>query len=719
MEGNRRKTLRIAVIAAGVAVLIAVIITALAAYNLTALITRNQARILYRVSRVLDRPVHAAQIKARVGLGLAIEIDGLKIDDDPAFSHEPFISAEQAALDVQFLPLLRGKVQVQQLELNKPMIRVLRKADGTLNVSSIGGTSPSGESIGRGEAAFRGIVWTMAREVAIKGLAVKEGTVYFSDASLKGVPLQISHLNVEMTGFHTGSPFDVDVTSAVFSDQPNFALSGNMGPVLHEGVLDLTDCPLDLNFKAGPVSVDNLRTLLGPGEIIPATLSMPDALSASGTMKGTLTSFAVTSNSDLSDYRIIYQSASNKPGAAPLTLRVSGKSAIAGTLRPLEEKPDWDLTAALTQVASRFEGAQLPAVTNLNGHVHLTPTHLEVEPTNFNLGSGNASLQAEADSLTPLQAQFKFKADSLQLSQMVPSRPQGEYVNQLDVSGTARGELSAPVVKARIASASGLVERLEYSKLNIDATYSGNEFSAQPLSIEVFHASVLANVNALMSDRPPFKASYSIKHVDVGEVFRWLDVHAGVITGALTADGSASGSGMSWNEIQPTLRSNGRLYLSGGELHGVNIVAIALNKIAAAPVVSQLVSVAFRSSHAELFSNTSTDLRQASMTFDLSHQRITTNDLLVQSPDYQITGAGWFDLDKNINMSGDIKLTLGLSAAIPVMVMGRYPALLVLPDIPKLAERTAIGVVSAPINILKGGASAVGSVFGGLKSVLP
>jgi AsmA protein len=216
MEGNRHKTLRIAVIAAGIVVLTAVVITALAAYNLTALIARDQTRILYRVSRALDRPVHVGQIKARVGLGLAIEIDGLKIGDDPAFSREPFVSADQAALDVQFLPLLRGKIKVQQLDVTKPIIRVLRKADGQLNLSSVGGASPSGERIGRGEAALRGIVWTMAREVSIKGLAVEEGTVYYSDPTLKGVPLQINHLNVQMTGFHTGSPFDVDVKSAVF-----------------------------------------------------------------------------------------------------------------------------------------------------------------------------------------------------------------------------------------------------------------------------------------------------------------------------------------------------------------------------------------------------------------------------------------------------------------------------------------------------------------------
>lgn len=715
------RVLRIAGLAVAGAVLIAAAITAYAAYNLTALVTRNQNRILYRVSKALGRSVQVGHIKAHVGWGLAIEADDLKIADDPAFSHDPFLSVAQASFDVKFLPLLRGQVKVHRLELNRPAIRILRQADGKFNIDTLGEGAQAHPSAihRRGAGAASGVVWAIARDVSIKGLAINDGTVYYSDPTLKGVPLQLNHLTVELAGFHTGSAFDVDIKSALFSDQPNLQVAGKMGPILRDGVLHIPDCPLDLGFKTGPLTIDNLRTLLAPGAIVPVSLSMPGPLTATGAIKGTLADISVTANTDFSNYQIVYRAAANKAGAAPLTLDLSGKTEVSGTVRPLEAKPEWDFTAALNQVASSFEGAQLPAVTGLNGRIHLTPTRLELQPTTFTLGSEPASLAANADSISPLRAAFTFKADSLQLSQIVPSRPPGEFVKELVVSGTASGEISAPVINARITSASGLVERLAYGKLDMNTSYAGNRVSAQPLSVDVFSGSVLANVNALLTDRPPFDASASLKHINVGELFRWLDVHSSAISGFLTMDGRVSGAGTSWKEIQPTLRSNGRMYLSGGELHGVNIVAIALNKIAVAPVVSQLVSVAFRSSHENLFNDSNTDLSQASMTFDLYGQRINTNDLLIQSPNYQITGAGWFDLDKNINMSGEIKLTLGLSAAIPVVVMGKYPALLVVPDIPKLAERTALGVVSAPVNILKGGANAVGNVFGGIRSILP
>ncbi len=716
-----RRVLVISGLAAAGAVLVAAGITAYAIYNLTAVIGSNQQRILNRVSNALDRPVQVGEIKARVGWGLGIQVDNLKIADDPDFSKDPFLTADQVTMDVEFVPLLHGKVKVHRLNLIKPNIRILKNPLGRFNLSTIRGAAEVKEHVRRrwrGEETVRGIIWTAVEEVSIKSLGIEEGALFYNDATLKGVPLQIDHINADMTGFHTGTAFDVDLKCATFSDRPNIAVSGKMGPMLRNGVLDVPHCPLDLKFNVGPVTVDNLRTLVAPGSLIPVELTMPDPVSASGTITGTLQDMVIAAGSDLSGYRVLYRAASNKPGTA-LTLNVTGKNIVHGTVSLIGAAPSHDLTATMSQVGLKFEGAQLPAISDLNATVRLTPKQLVVEPASFTVGSGHASLKATADSIKPLNAAFTVKADSLQLSQIVPTGPAGEFVSQLAVAGTAAGELSAPAFKARITSANGLVERLAYNNLDLNGSYAGNRVSAQPLSMAVFGGSMVANVNAVLASRPPFDASISFRHINVHDAMRWQDFKTNAITGFATGDVRASGSGTKWAEIEPTLNGNGRIFLSGGQLKGVNIVAIALNKIAVVPVVSQLVSVAFRSSHQGLFASSGTDLREMSMDFTLTGPRVTTPDLLVQSPEYQITGAGWYDFYKNVSMSGDIKLTLGLSAAIPVVVMGKYPALLVLPNIPKLAERVTLGVVKAPVNIIKGGVNGLDSIFGGIKSLLP
>jgi len=187
---------------------------------------------------------------------------------------------------------------------------------------------------------------------------------------------------------------------------------------------------------------------------------------------------------------------------------------------------------------------------------------------------------------------------------------------------------------------------------------------------------------------------------------------ASTVRGFLSGNVAATGSGAKWERIRPTLLGSGRLSIANGKLVGVNIVADALNAVAKAPGVSQLVDVAFRSSHHGLLVDPDTELQSASMSFQQVGPRFTTHDLFVQSPDYAITGDGWFDMDKNISMNSDIKLTLGLQVAIPVYVTGKLPKVLVLPDVPTLAERLAMGAINTPGNIIRGGVNAVGSMVG-------
>ena len=159
-------------------------------------------------------------------------------------------------------------------------------------------------------------------------------------------------------------------------------------------MLDVPHCPLDLKFNVGPVTVDNLRTLVAPGSLIPVELTMPDPVSASGTITGTLQDMVIAAGSDLSGYRVLYRAAAISR-EQPLTLNVTGKNTVRGTVSLIGAAPSHDLTATMSQVGLKFESAQLPAVSDLNATVHLTPKRLVVEPASFTVGAGHASLAGD------------------------------------------------------------------------------------------------------------------------------------------------------------------------------------------------------------------------------------------------------------------------------------------------------------------------------------
>jgi len=237
--------------------------------------------------------------------------------------------------------------------------------------------------------------------------------------------------------------------------------------------------------------------------------------------------------------------------------------------------------------------------------------------------------------------------------------------------------------------------------------------SARPLNVGVFDGSLSANADVVLGDVPAFNATLAMRSLNMEQALHSQNIDAaGRVRGLLTGNVAATGSGADWHRIRPTLRGSGRVAIANGKLMGVNIVADALNAVAAAPGVSQLVNVAFMSSHHGLLVDPNTELQAASMSFQQVGPRFTTHDLFAQSPDYAITGDGWFDMDKNIEMNADIKVALGLQVAIPVTVSGQLPGVRVLPDVPTLAERVAMGAINTPGNIIRGGVNAVGSIVG-------
>ena len=68
----------------------------------------------------------------------AIRMSKLKVSDSAAFADNTFFTAEQVRLKLRLWPLLRGRFEVTELVLQKPIFNLLKQADGSFNYSDIG-----------------------------------------------------------------------------------------------------------------------------------------------------------------------------------------------------------------------------------------------------------------------------------------------------------------------------------------------------------------------------------------------------------------------------------------------------------------------------------------------------------------------------------------------------------------------------------------------------
>src|ERR1700735_278825 len=133
-----RRVIVIAAAIVGAVVIFAGAILFYAATNLNSIIAERRQTVLDKVSRALGRQVHADDIKVSLGWGILADVTGVQVADDPDISNKPFIEASNVYTRLELIPLLARRIEVTEVVLDKPVIRIVQTRDGTLNVSTLG-----------------------------------------------------------------------------------------------------------------------------------------------------------------------------------------------------------------------------------------------------------------------------------------------------------------------------------------------------------------------------------------------------------------------------------------------------------------------------------------------------------------------------------------------------------------------------------------------------
>src|SRR3990172_8528020 len=250
-----RKILAISAAIVGVLILVVVGLAVYAALNLNSIIKANQAYLLAKVSDSLGRRVDAQVIDVSLGWGIGLGIKSVQIADDARFSQLPFVQANEVSGEVAFMPLLRREVEVTRLIFKQPTVRVLRNANGELNVSTMGrkeqpqaqapaaappgqrGAAPSSQgpmvaSPPTGAAAGAGL-----QSLAVTRFSIEGGQLLYQDATQGGAPVRISDVDLDVEDFSASAPFKVGLQLALLGDEQSVKVSGRLGPLLRYGAI--------------------------------------------------------------------------------------------------------------------------------------------------------------------------------------------------------------------------------------------------------------------------------------------------------------------------------------------------------------------------------------------------------------------------------------------------------------------------------------------------
>ncbi|MDJ0864543.1 MAG: AsmA-like C-terminal region-containing protein [Myxococcota bacterium] len=255
----------------GVLVLVAAGAVALVVANLESYVNDNRDWVAEQAQTALGRGVGFGEVGISLWGGLAVRVADLRIDDDPAFSKEPFVTAGAIDLRVALGPALRGEIVVDRAVLRSPSITVIQTSSG-LSTASLGGAAeadaePAEPEPTDAEAGLPAFV--------VATVDISNGTLRYVDRSVEPpVERAIEQLDFRASNVSPTGPIDFTLDAAVLgASQPNVRIEGTVTDLANpKAGFRLTSSALELAPGAAGAPPDVLRELEIAGD-----LSLPQA----------------------------------------------------------------------------------------------------------------------------------------------------------------------------------------------------------------------------------------------------------------------------------------------------------------------------------------------------------------------------------------------------------------------------------------------------------
>lgn len=198
-------------------------------------LNRYQDRYRPLIEEALNRKVQLQDIRLTIWPRIGARVGGFVVQDDPAFRTGAFASLSSLDVGVKLLPLLRGKVEVEEITLRDPVIMVLKNPQGQLNVSTLGAkpAAPPAPSKPEAPAQPSGSPLQALALLAVDRVSIEGGKLTYRDeSSPKPVEYTVNHLELLLTSVHLGDSPSVHVGAIVQPYNLPVRLDGTFGPLV-------------------------------------------------------------------------------------------------------------------------------------------------------------------------------------------------------------------------------------------------------------------------------------------------------------------------------------------------------------------------------------------------------------------------------------------------------------------------------------------------------
>ncbi|MDQ1291817.1 MAG: AsmA protein [Nitrospirota bacterium] len=210
----------------------------------------NKYQDQYRplIEEALNRKVTLEDIRLTIWPRLGARVAGFTVVEDPAFGTGPFASLSSVEVGVKLMPLLSGKVEVEEITLRAPVITVIKNKNGVLNASTLGRKgvaapeTPSRAPIPSPDGPLKILALLAVDRVSITG-----GKVTYRDVSqAKPVEYMLQELELLLQSVRLGQTPSLHLATLVQPLNLPVSLDGTFGPLKETVDIDAINLQLAL-----------------------------------------------------------------------------------------------------------------------------------------------------------------------------------------------------------------------------------------------------------------------------------------------------------------------------------------------------------------------------------------------------------------------------------------------------------------------------------------
>jgi uncharacterized protein involved in outer membrane biogenesis len=230
-----------------VGILIVVVIAGLLIFAATFDVNRYRGTIQSELEKRLGRKVTLGEMHLSL-FPPRFRVQSPTISDDPRFSRDvAFVKAQGLDVSVKLMPLLHKDVEINSINLERPVVNLIKNPAGEWNFASLGhpaegavpqtapsagGTSNPPPASSKPTPAKTESASSSGQQFSLGELTVSDGQISVLDQAKGKTPSLYDHIDVTLKNFSPDSQFSVSAAVRMAGSSQEAKLQGDGGPIV-------------------------------------------------------------------------------------------------------------------------------------------------------------------------------------------------------------------------------------------------------------------------------------------------------------------------------------------------------------------------------------------------------------------------------------------------------------------------------------------------------